>query len=212
MSQLVGMMQALMSRLPQTTQPASQKRAKRKRKRRRAQTVSAAGGDGVIHLSRCELLETLSVSRNTRSATGHVDLVPSSLGFLKGVSKVFDRIRWNSLQVYYKPAVGTTFGGLVSVGMDWDFATSDVDREKISGFTPSMTMAAWKDTQNEPMILPANRLQSRQWYSPNGTGDWVDKGPGKLHWAASTTTQASDMVVGELWVKYSVTMQGTNPS
>lgn len=168
--------------------------------------------DGVITLSRTELVQTLKLSKGQSQATGSVDIIPSTFSFLKNLSQSFDRLQWVNLLVYWKPAVGTTYGGLVTYGMDWDFATNDVNREKISGFTPSMTMAVWTDTERKPMVLPTSRLQSREWYLPNAAVQDIDKGPGKLHYAASGTVSQNDTTLGELWVRYTVRMQGTNPA
>lgn len=186
---------------------------KRRRRARKARTKPAASQEGQIVLTRTELLGTVSIKKTKDTAMGHFDLVPDSFTFLKGISKSFERVRWDKLHIFYKPAVGTTYGGLVSVGVDWDFAQTDVERSKISGFTPNQTCAAWADTESKPMVLPQSRLQSRLWYLPNGSADWPDKGPGKLHWAATgTTSDKADTTVGEFWASYRVTMQGTNPA
>lgn len=159
------------------------------------------------------MVASLSLEASKAVAKGHIDIVPDSFSFLKGLFKNFDRIQWKTLRFYYKPAVGTTYGGMVAVGMDWDFASSDVERKLISAFTPNFATAAWTDTQNRPMSLPANRLQSRTWYTPSASGNnWPDKGPGKLHWAIEGTAEAGGKLLGELWAEYSVVMMGTNPA
>lgn len=192
---------------------APARKSKTKRKRRAGNKPAMGGGDGVIHLSRDELVTTIKVTKNTTSSTGHFDLVPSSFSFLKGIAKSFDRLVWNKIHIFYKPAVGSTFGGLVTYGVDWDFVTTnDIGRERISSLTPSATLAAWSDNQTKPLVLQPAKIQSRRFFSPNATTeDNSNKGPGKIHWATSVSAQAADTIVGELWVSYSVTMQGTNP-
>lgn len=194
--------------------PAARRRPARKRRARAAAgRTTGSMQDGVITLSRSELVQVVRVEANAATAAGHVDVVPASFAFLKGIGKSFERVRWDSMQFYYKPAVAMTFGGLISMGMDWDFATTDVTREKISSFTPNLTCACWKDTEAQPLVLPAARLQSRPWYLPNGDKvDWIDAGPGKLHWAVDTVAPKTATTVGEIWVRYRVTMQGTNPA
>lgn len=115
------------------------------------------------------------------------------------------------MRFYYKPAVGTTYGGLVALGMDWDFQGVDVERSKISAFTPSQTMAAWADTESRAMVLPSDKLMSRNWYTPRSDA-WQDRGPGKLHWAVEGTAETGGKTLGEIWVDYTVVMEGTNPS
>lgn len=165
----------------------------------------------MITLQRKELVKTVTLDANKSSMTGHFDVVPDSFSFLKGVAKSFDRVKWNKLHFFYKPAVGTVYGGLFSMGFDWDWSQGDTDRTTLSGYTPNSTNACWADTEKTPMVLPQNRLQARIWYTPQ-TGQWSDKGPGKLHYAASGTSSASPQTLGEIWVCYSLTMQGTSPT
>lgn len=185
--------------------------APRRRKKRKSRSSNSIGEQGTVTLQRRELLGTVKVASNATSATGHFDILPDSFSLLKTIAASFDRIQWKRLNVYYKPAVGSTVGGLVTVGMDWDWSTSDnVNRAKISGLTPSFTCAVWQDNESKPMVLPSQRLMSRLWYTPK-IGEYVDKGPGKLHWAADIEAFKAEKVFGELWVDYSVIMQGTNP-
>lgn len=196
--------------------PSQPKRRPRRRNNRRRNQVNQAAPiqqDGTVSLSRTELIASLVLPGGNVSAKGHIDLVPSSFAFLKGLFKSFDRIRWLKLVVFYKPAVGTVYGGLVSVGMDWDFASDDVARTSLSGFTPNFTTAAWQDTQTRPMVLPPARMQSQNWYTPTSSdATWTQKGPGKLHWALDGTKDTAARTVGELWVSYSVQLMGTNPA
>lgn len=157
------------------------------------------------------MLGELTLPASAVDNMGHFDLLPSSFSFLKSLFKSFDRVKWHKLNLYYKPAVGTTYGGLVSLGMDWDFASRDVSRSTMSGFTPNASFAAWSDTEKSPMVLPANRLQSRAWYTPNN-GEYVDKGPGKIHWAVKGDSGATSKTFGEVWATYTVSLMGTNPS
>lgn len=184
---------------------------RRQRPRNRQQTSC---GEGAITLSRCELMVSLVIKKGTSTSTGHVDLIPSSFSFLKGIAKSFDRLKWNNMRVFYKPAVGTVYGGLVSYGVDWDFSTTaELKRPAISGLTPNYSLAAHADSEKSPLVLPSRRIQSRLWYSPNSGTEYKDMGPGKLMWAVDgMSADKSDVTVGELWVAYSVTMQGTNPA
>lgn len=203
----VGQMTNLLQKL--AVAPA---KPKRKRNRKRNPTAGTSA-QGIITLSRRELVGEISLATDSPKAQGHWDLVPNSFGFLKNLAQCFDRIKWLKLNIFYKPAVGTVYGGLIAVGMDWDFGSADVERSKIAGFTPNFTCAAWADTENRPMVLPKNRLQSREWYTPNSvSSEWVDRGPGKLHWAASGASEKGGRVLGEIWVDYSVQMMGTNPA
>lgn len=183
-----------------------------KKKRKNKKKADRSGGlqDGVMTLSRSELVATIEIAANGSTAGKSFPIIPDTFSFLKGIGASFDRVRWNSIKFYYKPAVGTTFGGLVSMGVDWDNSPTTIDRSKVSSMTPNMTCAAWHDGEKTPLVLPASRLQSRSWYVPNATdAKLIDKGPGALVVAASVSKQTTQVAIGEVWVHYSVTMQGT---
>lgn len=208
-SQVMQMLQKLaVVGAPAPTQKKSRKR------RKKLGLGSGVSDDGVIHLHRSELVSSVSLDANASTSKGIVAIKPSSFSFLKNLSSSFDRLRWNSLEFYYKPAVGTVYGGLVSLGVDWDgsSAAKDWNRQKISSLTPNSSSAAWADTQANPLRLPTNKLQSRLWYTPNTGSDLNDQGPGNLVWAVDGKSDSSKFTVGEIWAKYSVTMAGTSPS
>lgn len=201
---------ALMRKFTMAAPAAGPPKKKRRKRKKPNSGLMAMSSQGQISLARRELLGTVSLGKSSASATGHFDLIPDTLAFLKGVFKNFDRVKWLKLNVYYKPAVGTTYGGMVAVGMDWDFKSEDVGRSKISAFTPSQTFAAWADTESKALVLPRDKLMSRTWYIP-ASESWSDKGPGKLHWAAEGTADSGGKTLGEFWIDYSVVMDGTNP-
>lgn len=208
-SQLNQVLAMLRQMSLQTNAPAASKR-KRKRNRARKQGTGTNIQEGQISVSRKELLGTMKLERGKSDASGHWDLVPDSFSYLKGLFKSFDRVKWVAMKFHYKPAVGTTYGGLISLGMDWDYNQTDLSRDKISGFTPNQSFSAWTDTERNPMVLPASKLMSRDWYLPRAS-EYNDKGPGKLHWAASGDAPTDVKVLGELWVQYTAVLHGTNP-
>lgn len=184
-----------------------------KRRRRARNRKAAVSEEGTITLRRHELVKTLTTD-DKGALSGSVALVPKSFSFLKGIAASFEHSRWHKLQVYYKPAVAVTTGGLIAIGMDWDNSSSNATtRETISAFTPSMHFPAWKDTSTMPMVLPPRKLQTRMWYPHNSaSADAVDKGPGTLRIAGEINGVAAKTNVGELWIAYEVQMQGTNPN
>lgn len=175
-----------------------------KKKSRRKATARVM--DGEILISRKELLVSLAIKSEGGQLTGTIDLVPGEFSFLKGISGSFERYRFEKLHLFYKPAVGATVGGMVSMGADWTLKYTQPTRAKISGFTPNMTSAVWQDTETKPLVLPKTRLQSRQWYVPEG--DAEDKGPARLLYAVDSA-EAKGKTVGEIWVAYTVKFSGT---
>lgn len=184
---------------------------KKKRKRRAKGPVDGGlGQQGVLTFSRDELFCELKLPANKSASGASVTLHPDNFPFLKSLSKSFDQIVWRNVKFVYKPAVGTNWGGLVTLGFDWDFSASNApDRKYVSALTPNLTTSAWGDTSKSPMVLPTSRLQTRKFYVLAGGATAVDQGPGKFCWAVSGQSSSSEQTVGEVWVSYSVQMLGT---
>nr|QXN75441.1 MAG: hypothetical protein [Grapevine-associated sobemo-like virus 1] len=214
--QLVALFSKLLSGHSTSNNPGPQRPKKKRRRKRQSRGMAGPSGEGSMTLSRRELVASVKAgdpNRNGGDGMGHIDLLPNSFSFLRGIAGNFDRVKWMRISIYFKPAVGSTIGGLVTVGVDWDFAGNNLTRQNVSALTPCFTIQVSHDGEGRPLNLPANKLQSRAWYTPYAerTVPLVDKGPGRVHWAV-TSSQPKDTVLGELWVHYSVTMQGTNPS
>lgn len=145
---------------------------------------------------------------NSTRITKVIKIVPSSFTLLKGIATSFERTVWHNIAVYYKPAVATTFGGLVAYGVDWTSKlTSDADRNKVCSLTPVLTHAAWMDSERAPLRIPRGMLQSRKFYI-NGAPD-EDAGPGAIVVSVDVSKVTAETAVGELWVFYDVEMLGT---
>lgn len=203
MAQLSGLLRGL---------EVSKKRpAKRRARRGRATLAREVENEGTIVLTRSELLTTVTLAANNTESLSHYEINPATLSFLKGVANAFERSKWHVLEFWYKPAVGTTYGGLVVFGVDWDFSGTAKSRADIAAYTPSYSCAAWSDSQTRPMRLPAGRLQSRMWFQHRASA-LVDKGPCRLWVGVSGQNTSSNTTVGEIWVRYRVELMGTSPS
>lgn len=177
---------------------------RRRRNRKKNTSSGTLATEGTLRLQKMELLTTVtSDGRGTVSST--VVLEPSSCPLLKSLIRSFERIRWHKIHILWKPAVGTTVGGLITYGVDWDQSAPATSRENIASYSPSATNAIWADTTARPMVLPSSRLMSRQWYTPQ-SGDQVDRAPGSLVYSANGPVST---VLGEFWIDYSVTLSGT---
>lgn len=137
------------------------------------------------------------------------------LEFLKGIASSFERSRWLKLHVYYKPAVGTTQGGLVSIGTDFAWAYQDdagkkkISRSIVRCLTPSITHSVWEDSQRTPLRVPKNMLMSRLWYTHSNTAE-LDAAPCDILFAVDISSPASaDLLVGEIFIDYSLEFEGT---
>jgi hypothetical protein len=97
------------------------------------------------------------------------------------------------------------------MGVDWDYKSKPTMRKQLAGFTPTATAAAWEDTEKNPMVLPRGSLQSRTYYSTSGPkADYVNQGPGLLHWGVSGKQDPAIVTISEIWAEYTVTLSGTN--
>lgn len=172
-----------------------------------------ANGDIVI--SRSELLATTT---STPTATS---LHPSSFPWLKTLAKVFERYRFVSVALEYRPLVGTNTAGSSSMGVDW--MTNSIklmlrddglhphlgtaDKSTILALTPSVDGPSW---QRVPRLnVPSNIINSRLWYNakaPAKDEDVESHVPGYVAYM-STSDNA-----GEIWVHYKIHFSGTHQS
>lgn len=190
--------------------------AKTRRKRSRKPS-SMPASDGVITVQRLELLKSVQASVDSNTSTsGTVAITPGSLTWLKNLSSSFERYRWESVQIFWRGAAGTTFGGLMAFGIDWAgakklSALSVIDRSKVVGLTPLCDVPLYTDSQNRPLVLPKQYLNSRQWYSLGGGKNSAeeDLGPGNLAFSAYHDAVTASKFLGEFWVRYRVTLQGS---
>lgn len=177
-------------------------------KRTRRRTGNSKVGEGEIMFSRCELVRSFKMAANEQTHADYIDIYPSAFKFLKSIGTAFERVQWLQLEFFWKPALGTTAGGLVSYGIDWDFVGSTTkSRADISCCTPNVSHAIWMDSQSKPLVVPSSRLMGRLWYTPDA-GDDVDKGPGRFLIAVDMTSSQA-LTVGEIWARYKVRFSGT---
>lgn len=178
--------------------------AKPKKRRNRRPRANAVSAEGMITLTRKELLGTVTADANG-NAKATYKLQPDTFTFMSTIGKCFERSRWLKISIVYKPAVSMTSAGLVAMGVDWDGVSAADTREKVAAYTPSSTFAVWQDTEKTPLVLPPNRLQSRQWYTHQSAtaGDW---GPGSIVLLA---TGPRGSTLGEIYATYTIQMMGT---
>lgn len=157
-----------------------------------------------MRLSKQELCGSLVVPKGAKTASGTCSIKPSALAFLKTLANSFERIKWLAVQVVYKPAVGTVRDGVVTIGADWNWSDPKTTRQDIAAYTPTQSGSVFKEFR---ITLPQDRLQSRLWYSTAGTG--MDSGPAQICWAVDAYSKDADLTVGELWVNYTVHLDGT---
>lgn len=197
---------------PSQATATARPRRRRQRKRAGVANFNSDLSAGVIRLQRRELALEVSTDAQGRISTS-LEIIPSSFSFLATLSKSFERSKWHSVSFCWKPLVGGLVGGLVTLGVDWDFKGDTPEVTKASAFTPNSTWAIREDCENNPLVLPASRLQSRAWYMHNATNsDKIDMGPAKLWVLGSAQSDQKSVKIGQVWVSYDLTMSGTTPA
>lgn len=158
-------------------------------------------------MARTELLLAGAVPDDSATALlKTVVLVPDSFAWLKNIAKSFERVRWNSCVLQWRPAVGTTTSGVIAYGAAWDCSSTDPpNREDVLAQTPVADHPIW---QTGRLSLPVSRLRSRAWYQPTAS-DKFDAAPCSLKLSMSATNLKAKQLAGEWWVTYDITMAGT---
>lgn len=129
------------------------------RKRRRGKKKPNVSNEGRIVLSRKEFMMTVTLPARASTGVNTKSLSPSELPFLKGISANFEMFRWDRISLFYKPAVGATYGGLVTMGVDWDSERIPSTRQNTAALTPNRTVPAWQDSERNPLVLPKDRIK-----------------------------------------------------
>lgn len=119
----------------------------------------------------------------------------------------------------WRPAVGTSTNGLVTYGVrfmdDRTAKSTDASRVAISGLYPVCDHPVWQSSQ---LVVPQDLLMSRAWYAtvpklgdtPDpGAADSIDLAPGTLAIGITAPEMATAALVGEVWVHYTATLDGT---
>lgn len=205
MNKKVRKLETLMAEMVVRNPPVKKKRKRTRTKRQEGR--SARMQDGELRLKKKELLASLAIPKGSTEMVNTHEIKPETFPWLGNVAKSFEKVKWHQMKVYWKPAVGTTVGGLVTFGIRWEYDKKSETRPAVAAQTPSKTGAVWEDGERNPMVVPANRLMTRTWYII-GAGK-ADGGPGQLEVGV---TGPEAQVLGEVWVEYTVTLAGTRAS
>lgn len=168
-------MQARLGRLEQmlanmSLAPRQRARSRsRSRSRSRARNMQQAmGGVGssqaVVKLTSEEILCTLQAATDTFSKV--VSIRPggegNSAAHISALAKIYERMQWHSVQIHYVSSVGTTVGGSVAIGIDWDADKANLTLANVAAMTPSRQFPAHSAAT---LTIPAAALSSQRWYS-----------------------------------------------
>lgn len=181
----------------------------------RAQRNSAKiGNGGRIKLTRDELLCTVATTANNVTSVFTKELKPSAgvMPFLFRLSSCYQRIRWISARITWRPSCGTNTNGIISYGVAFNNSKSVTTRDMVVALTPVNDHPVWQSSVNAPLIIPAEMLMSRKWYALNTTlADDFDLQIGKFCVGMTHDQEGASKSRGEFWINYTVEMEGTNP-
>lgn len=177
--------------------------------RRRAARV--VGNAGLMRVSRDELLASVTTG-DTGDATLTIMLDPvrsaSYFPWLSGIATSWERVQWHSLELSWRSAVGTTTDGLVTYSFDWNSPTNSTtapDRKTVTSNTPVADHPVWQTSDRAALRAPASQLKSRHQFIMGST-DANDASPCSVILNVSGAPKKKN--VGELWIRYDVTMAG----
>lgn len=163
-------------------------------------------GEGTLTLSRSELVRSIEVDAKVDEKGDYMEFFPSSstMAWLYRLAKSFDQIVWHSVTIEYRPAVGTNYSGSLVFGIDWNAATTAVDRVKVQACTPTSEAPVW---QPQTINVPGSRLQSRRFFILKATNS-VDRSPFCLLWSLKRNATDDKTFYGDIWVHYRVSLMG----
>lgn len=172
------------------------------------QTVPYRGlsRQGAVRIARREYLGEIKNTDGV-NAWGNFKLDPITFPWLKNIAKNFERVKWHSCMVLFKPCLSATTSGSIIYGVDWDSQVAESviqDYEHISALTPVCEAPIW---QASSLTLPSSRLQTRKEYNLNNKNDY-DAMPAYIMYTSSG--QTSKTVYGHMWVEYDLSFFGTN--
>lgn len=154
---------------PQQRRGRSKSRSRSRSRRRNEQMGRAPTGSSsvVIDLKTEEVLCTLTMGAGLTEHSYHVSLRPggtnNSAGHLGALAKLYERMKWHSVTVHYIGSVGSTVGGTVAVGIDYDTdITKPLTLAQVAAMQPNRQVSAFK---NVSFTVPIKRMEPQRWMS-----------------------------------------------
>lgn len=202
--QIAGLQRQL-SAMQSGNKPGPSKGSKpSKRQKNRNSVMATPSSSGSITIKRSEMIK--SVTTDASGNVGYISLLihPDSFAFLKNLSKSFEMVRWNSVSIRYVTALGSTEGGLISIGFKPNPEATGYNRVQVMAMTPSLSCVCHSNSRR--LVVPKDKLQPVKWFYLKA-GAQEDKEPGSFGIVVDSSKKST--TIGELWVDYDVTLSGT---
>lgn len=116
------------------------------------------------------ILEVKADAAGTIKISQEIDPEKMGAGYLASMVKMFDQLRWESLSFEWVPCVGTTEGGTVFMGIDWDSSQpdkKDLTMNRVSACTPTTSTPLYRA---RTLNISAQRHQYQKWLRPHVDG------------------------------------------
>lgn len=205
--------ESMMRNMSTSARPRSRSRRRDQRPRSRSRPRSSsrqsrATSAAAIRVVHSELLVNIQLAADKDTVSGYVELVPDSTtslaGHFKALGNIYERFQWHSCTLEYFGAVGSTVGGVVAIGIDYDQDTKlTIDLPAIVAMSPNAQVAAWKKVS---IRVPATRMQAQKWVSTEVAH--INEGfLGKLGFYASCP-DSKGKLLGYVKLHYDVTFSG----
>lgn len=184
---------------------------KKSRKRRKSKGQTAYGPSQIQGSSLTTTIARTELIRSVRTdATGakgdYVWCRPDANCFpwLEKMYNAFSEARWESLVIFWKPAVSANTDGRICYAFDTDGTVGVPSRADVLKHGPCYDTQIWQDTQAKGLVIPKAQLQQTTWIKTQGRDD-ITSQPGAFLWYA---TGPANKDLGEVWASYKVTLSG----
>lgn len=199
--------------------PRSRSR-KRSRSRRPSRSRSRGPGNvnrpppnmtlsaGEICVSMSELLFTLT-NGTTVGLSKSISMRPgganNSAGHLAALAKIYKRYKYTRLELEYTGCVGTTVGGIIAMGYEYDKPTLPSGGwtwAQVTANSPNKQVALFKSCR---IKIPIAKMNPQRWFETDGS---TEAHPGAL--LIKTDGGEANQSVGYVRVHYTIHFAGPN--
>jgi hypothetical protein len=161
------------------------------------------GGPGAIVLKQTEHWADISLPDPTKDNIKGFHFTPggSNLAHLDTMAHIYERYRIVSASVHYRPSVGATKDGTVTIAAEWDAAN---DPTTLKGLYICQPVANTPVSKAVTINLPAHRLMQQKYLKCTGT-----KAYDTTSFSIFVGGKPSAAIVpGTLWCTYHVILEG----
>lgn len=161
-----------------------------------------SGNPGVLHVSHTEYWGVVDLNGTSADKVVEFNFMPmgSGLAHLDTLAKIYERYVVTAATVHYRPSVGTTKDGALTLGAEWDAAHAPNSLKAINVCQPNKQCAVWQACD---MRLPRERLMQQKFLKCTGV-----KSYDSTAFTVVAGSQAQALMPGTIWLTYTVRFEG----